>query len=791
MKDLRPNQQHNALRKLDLFFLVLGILMLFLVSVNHFRTGSSMPTASPLALQSRMDYLAIQRAYPREKIHDSDYFIGFNEMRKNSGQEKALNAPDVWRSIGPKNQAGRTISLAVHPWNPNIVYAGSASGGLWRLTITGDEPGDYSWEHIQTGYPVLGVGAIAINPKDPDVMYIGTGEVYGYQGKDGDLFGSYWMRIRGNYGIGVLKTIDGGKSWEKSIDWTRNQSRGVLSLAIDPVNPDVVFAGTTEGVYRTKNAGLTWEHIHSVVMAVDVKINPNNPNLIFASCGNLGTPGHGIYRSLDQGETWTLLTKGLPTSWTGKTKLDIFPSSPSTVYADICNQWERIGLYASEDAGKSWQLLSTMEGVDLTQNQGYFSHFVRVNPHDQNKIFIAKVGYQYSNDGGKTFTKANPDITAFVNDPTIAHVDLHAFANHPQEPDSFFIAGDGGVYLTKDGGITFRNLNNGYVSTQFYQGFACSSTDPNLAVGGMQDNGSALYLGIPDWKLHITPGDGGYAAIDPTNNDIVYASSQRLIIQRSSNRFIDIDNWEYSTPFLILDQNKQPHGTTESVAFIAPFVLAEHDKLYAATNYVYRSEDGGRTWAVTNGDRPLNELPVVAMAVAKSDTDVVYAATAPYNPLGVRPEIFITRDGGRNWANITGNLPDRYIVDIAISSVNTDIVYVALSGFGSPHLYRSLNGGLYTWENISFGLPDVPTSAIAIDPKDHRIIYLGNDLGIWVSTDFGNSWNVFREGLPEAVLVMDLSISEEARIIRAATHGNGVFERTLLPSGGKSIKKKR
>jgi photosystem II stability/assembly factor-like uncharacterized protein len=773
-----------------LLLLVIGIPLLLWISANNFTTNGKKPFNPPPPASSGMEQWAVQRAYPQKKIPDSGFFQAFEEMKRNSDREKALNASDKWQSIGPRNLAGRTISLAFHPWNPNILYAGSASGGLWRLTMTGTGVDDYTWEHVQTGYPVLGVGAIAINPEDPDIIYIGTGEVYGYQGRDGDLFGSYWMRIRGNYGIGLLKTTDGGKTWEKSIDWTRNQTRGVLSLVIDAFNPDIVFAGTTEGVYRTENTGLSWDHVLSVVMAVDVRIDPNNTKIVFASCGNLGTQGHGIYRSLDGGTTWTKLTKGLPVSWTGKTKLDIFPSSPSIIYADICNQWERVGLYISRDKGESWKLLSTLEGIDLTANQGYFSHFVRVNPNDKNKVFAAKVGYQYSEDGGKRFTRVYDNILDFIYNPAVAHVDLHAFANHPDKPDTFFMAGDGGVYITEDGGKTFRGLNKGCVSTQFYPGFASSATDPDFAVGGMQDNGTAFYLGGPDWRLHVTPGDGGYAAIDPIDNDIVYTSSQRLRIHRSSNRFSHEDDWEYSTPFLISDPDKQPHGEAESVAFIAPFILADHDKLYAATNYVYRSEDGGRTWTVTNNDIPLSELPVVAMAVAKSDTDVVYAATAPYNPLRVRPDVFVTRDGGQSWKKITANLPDRYIVDIAVSPVKPNIVYLALSGFGAPHLYRSMNGG-HSWGDVGSGLPDIPFSAVAVDPQDHRIIYVGNDLGVWVSTDFAGSWSVFREGLPEAVLVMDLSICEGSRLIRAATHGNGIFERSLLPPGGKKIKKRR
>ncbi len=164
--------------------------MLLWISANNFTTNGKKLFNPPPAASRGMEQWANQRAYPQKKIPDSGFFQAFEEMKRNADREKALNAPDKWQSIGPKNLAGRTISLALHPWNPNILYAGSASGGLWRLTITGTGVDDYTWEHVQTGYPVLGVGAIAINPEDPDIIYIGTGEVYGYQGRDGDLFGS-------------------------------------------------------------------------------------------------------------------------------------------------------------------------------------------------------------------------------------------------------------------------------------------------------------------------------------------------------------------------------------------------------------------------------------------------------------------------------------------------------------------------------------------------------------------------------------------------------------------------
>jgi photosystem II stability/assembly factor-like uncharacterized protein len=739
----------------------------------------------PPSAENGLEFWSMQRSYPAKTIPSEGFYQAFVESKLGSNRTLDRSTADVWSSIGPKNFAGRTISLALHPSNPNVVYAGSASGGLWRLTVTGDGEEDYSWERIGTGFPVLGVGSIAIDPRNSRILYIGTGEVYGYQGQDGDLFGSFWMRIRGNYGLGILKSYDGGESWQKSLDWTKQQQRGVLSLAINPAHPDIVFAGTTEGIYRSKDAGETWSCVHSVVMAVDVKIDPVSPSIVYASCGNLATDGHGIYRSKDGGDSWTKLSTGLPESWTGKAKLDIYALTPSTIYADIANQRERIGLFMSEDSGDTWELLSTLEGLDFYPGQGYYSHFVRVNPINNQKIFIAKVGYLYSEDGGRSFTMPTPDIYDFISDPTAAHGDIHAYVNFPRDPDSFYMAGDGGVHITKDGGRTFRGLNRGYVNTQFYPGFSSSKTDPNFAIGGMQDNGTAHYTGSSEWRYWVTRGDGSYSAIDPTDNDIVYQSSQWLTIYRSTNRFAN-GNSRFASPFPYYYPEEQRHPGSEYAAFIAPFVLAEHDFLYAATNYVYWSDDGGLNWTCTNSNQPLNGLPVVALGVSPLNRRAVYAATAPYSPDNVRPMFFATRDGGLSWNHLTGQLPDRYIVEIVASPHNNDVVYITLSGFGTSHLFHSINGGL-TWEDIGRGLPDVPTNAIAVDPADHNILYVGNDIGVWVSTDYGSTWNVFCEGLPEAVMVMDLSITDADRLLRAATHGNGVYERTLLPPTIKNV----
>ena len=766
------------------YFFLLTVCLFFLppIIVQELKPRIIFPSA-----QNGLEYWSMQRAYPGTNLPDNGLYEAFQQKTQNPENTAALEATDAWESIGPKNFGGRTIALALDPQNPNTVWAGSASGGLWKLNVTGPGDNDYIWSRIPTGFPVLGVGAIAVDPRDSDTIYIGTGETYGYQWQDGEAWGSFWMRIRGNYGIGILKSEDGGRTWFKSLDWTWAQQRGVMRFAFNSQNRDILFAGTTEGVFRTIDAGATWEHVLTEVMAVDLVVNPDNPDILFASCGNLGTPGHGLYRSADGGDSWTKLTGGLPEFWQGKAKLDIYQASPNVLYADIANYRERLGLFISEDSGDTWTLLNTLEDADYSTGQGYYSHFVRVNPVNRNRIFVAKVEYAGSVDGGLNFVIPNSSIYDFVTDPAVAHGDCHTFVNHPLDSDSFYMATDGGVHLTTDGGVTFRNLNNNYITTQFYPGFASSPTDPGFAIGGMQDNGTTFYNGTPDWRPWVTFGDGGYNAIDPLNENIVFTSSQFLIIYRSTNRFADAENWSYATPRMVGNSLGYRHGDSEFAAFVAPFVQAGHDLLYAATNYVYRSQDGGRTWSHLNGDQPLNGLPVVAMAVSAQNPDTVYAATAPYLPDEIKPYVFMTGDGGQTWQNITFNLPDRYVVDLVVAPKNGNIVYAALSGFGTPHLYRR-SGDASLWEDISRGLPDLPTSAVVVDPEDPKNIYAGNDLGVWVSTDYGSTWSSFSGSLPEAVLVMDLSVSESDRKIRAVTHGSGVWERSLLPPKNKNIK---
>jgi hypothetical protein len=308
----------------------------FVVNIEDSSSRKVGPTKERVRTSGAMealDFWSTSRAYPNRVIPDVGHYAAFEHSQQYlQGEVDHPASVEPWRPIGPHNIGGRTISIAFNPLNPNTVYAGSAGGGLWRSYAGG--VGIDAWDYVSTGFPVLGVNSIAVAPNDSNIIYIGTGEVYGYQNSIGGLT---IRTTRGSYGIGILKTTDAGLTWSKSLDWAYNQTRGVQAIRINPLNPNAVWAATTEGTYKSLDAGLTWTQVHNVIMANDLAINPLDTNIVFAACGNLGSLGHGIYRTTDGGATWLQLTAGLPATFGGKAQLAIYQSSPNMIFASIGN----------------------------------------------------------------------------------------------------------------------------------------------------------------------------------------------------------------------------------------------------------------------------------------------------------------------------------------------------------------------------------------------------------------------------------------------------------------------
>ncbi len=729
------------------------------------------------------------RAYPAADIPSAGFY---------SGYEKALSIPDgtrsnqvgqlsgdpegeplEWKAIGPLNGGGRTLTLAFHPDNPDIMFAGSASGGLWKTTTAG--MGAQAWTRVDTGHPALGVSSIAFEPGNSNVMYIGTGEVYNHRAA-GDLAAS--RSTRGSYGIGILKSEDGGQTWTKSLDWSYNQRQGVWAVRVNPARPNVVWAATTEGIYKSVDSGATWILRLGVDMATDLVIHPQYPSVVLVACGDLESPNRGIYRTTNGGKHWSQITGGgLPLDFKGKIKFGVTPADPNVVYASIGNgfDWQNqqdnfTWLFRSDDFGESFTLKNT---TDYSRYQGWYSHDVAVHPTNPDEIICIGISVWKSIDGGSTLNqiastggKYRGDIPP--GDPEgnsgYTHSDHHDVIYHPTNHSAFYLASDGGVFRSLDGGGTYRSINGGLQTQQFYGGTYSSATDPGLAMGGLQDNGSTMYLGDSRWFRGVYGGDGGWCAIDPDDPNVVFATSQVLNVVRSVNGGNNFTN-------------VSPPDLGGDVTFIAPFILSPTDsmKLYAGDSYFFLSFNRGDDWLAGNGGDQIDGNPLLLISPAPSDGEVVYAATIP----GVgRGGVYRTDDGGATFSDITGSIPDRYPGDLTVDPNDEATVYLTMSGFGSSHVFKSIDFG-NTWVDIDGGkLPDVPTMAVIVDPLYPNHVYVGNDVGVFVTFNEGDSWYRLSSGLTEAALISDLGISSSNRKLRAFTHGQGVFEHDLI--GGRT-----
>ncbi len=704
-----------------------------------------------------------QRAYPALTIDMERYANAYEQMRTQMATQKT-SSNHQWEALGPKNFGGRTLFLAFNPQNASTLFAGAAGGGLWRSYSTG--VGANAWQHVPVGFPVVGVAAIALAPNDTNVIYIGTGEVYNYQ----NVGTGFSVRLtRGTYGIGILKSTDYGATWVKSLDWAYDDMRGVQDIVVNPLHPNTVWAATSEGTYVSYDAGATWILKHNVLMATDIEMHPTDTSLIFIASGNLGSAGNGIYRTQNGGNTFTQLTSGLPASYSGKTMLSFSPSTPTTIYASIGDSLNGKGLYRSNNSGNTWALVNSL---DYPLYQGWYSHDVAVSPVDPNFLMCVGVDSYRSTNSGTNLNQRSYWYKWDLNATTVGgsegpndymHGDIHHILFKPGGDSIIYFATDGGVFRTLNRALTFEGCNGSYQTQQFYANFSNSATDSLFAIGGMQDNATAIYEGNAGWR-RVIGGDGMSTAIDQTNDNKVYASYQYLNVYRSDDK---AQSFNYLSNL--------PTGNAANTNFNGIYEVCEFSPnyVYAARDLVYQSVDYGASWITM---APLDGNPINTIAIDPNDCERIYVGTTPrINPPA---KIFKSTNGGNSWTNVTGILPDRFPMDIAIHPVNNDILYAVYSGFGTPHIYKSTNGAA-TWTALT-GLPDVPTNTVVIDPLYPDYVYVGNDFGVYYSPDGGNSWNTFNDGLTDATLVMHMSISHANRKLRIATHGKGIWERPLI-----------
>jgi photosystem II stability/assembly factor-like uncharacterized protein len=710
-------------------------------------------------------------AQKRKKTNQSDPTLSFSNNLYD-GLE--------WRSIGPF-RGGRSSAVTGVSGQPNLFYFGATGGGVWKTNDAGN-----SWENLSDGYFGGSVGAVAVSTWDPNVIYVGGGEV----------------TVRGNVssGYGMWKSVDGGETWENK---GLPDSYHVVRIKIHPKNPDLVYAAvmgnlykptTTRGIYRSKDGGDHWEKVlfaNENAGAVELVMDPNNPRVLYASTWRIkrtpyslesGGLGSALWKSTDGGDHWANISnhEGLPKGTWGISGVTVSPVNSDRLWVLVENK--NGGVFRSDDAGLTW--IKTNSERKLRQRAWYYTK-IFADTQDEDRVYVMNVRYHRSKDGGKTFETYNAP-----------HGDHHDLWIAPEDNQRLIIGDDGGAQISYDGGENWSSYGN-QPTAQFYR-VTTDNSFPYKIYGAQQDNSTVRidhrtegrYIGESDWES-TAGGESAHIAIDPENNNIVYGGSYggyltRVNHETSERRGINV--WP---------DNPMGHGA-EGMKYRFqwnfPIFFSPHNakRLYTASNVLHVTMDEGQSWEIISPDLTRNDPTKLGSSggpITQDNTSVeyyctIFAATESYHEEGViwtgsdDGLIHVTRDAGKNWKNVTPpNMPEWMMINsIEINPFEKGGVYVAGTkyklGDFKPYLYMTTDYGA-TWKEITKGIADNHfTRVVRADPKRKGLLYAGTETGMYLSFDNGSSWKPFQQNLP-IVPITDLAIKDNNLI--AATQGRSFW----------------
>jgi photosystem II stability/assembly factor-like uncharacterized protein len=718
------------------------------------------------------DWFLGPRAWPLEVIPEGRFEAAFQQLRleKALGTDRLSGGGLTWEEAGPYNIGGRVTALAVVPGG-QTVYLGAAAGGVFKSLN-----GGVNWTPVFDEYGAFSIGAVALDPTDPQTVYVGTGEAN--------------ASVDSYDGAGLFRSRDGGQTWQHL---GLAETRRIARVAVDPSEPQRVFVaamggqfstGPDRGLYRSEDGGQSFQKVlflNDSTGVCEVVIHPTSPETVYAatwervrrpSYRRAYGPGCGIWRSADHGTSWQRLQAGLPapSDSVGRIALAIATSRPSTVYAQIVEgfisgttmDYGGRGLYRSEDGGESWTRRDLAGFTDLFGGFGWYFGDMAVDPANPEKLYALGVEMAQSIDGGALWSPVTGN----------AHVDFHAVWIDPGQPGRIYVGNDGGFYRTESGaGSWVKSVD--LPITQFYAG-SIDPSNPQRLIGGTQDNGSMITAGDPRAWSFIFGGDGFYCLIHPDDPNIVFAEYQFCSYGTGPRRSVNGGaSFAGAPPGFV---------TTERYNWNAPFVMNPRNPnvLLAGSYRVYRSLDNGRTYGgispnlTTNPPAAVVYGTISTLAISAADTSLYFAGTDD-------GKVWRSQDRGANWQDITAGLPRRSVTRVTPDPLNPQVVYVTLSGFNldeaAAHVYRSADRGM-TWAPIDGNLPDIPANDLLVDPADTRTLYLATDIGVWASRDLGAGWFPLGVGMPVQT-VFDLTLHAPSRTLVAATHGRSQWRLDL------------
>ena len=756
-----------------LLLFVMSILMLLSNSHNLIKHATHQTQISDVVEngpdQQPAEWAWERRTFPYYKA-DAESFR--QEMVK--AQEMRALAPK--RGVqevsfaGPTNIGGRMTDIEFNPSDPNIVYAGAATGGVFKSTDMG-----VNWTPVFDAQANLSVGDIGIDPNNPDVIYVGTGEANGGHN---------------NFpGGGIYKSSDAGANWQLlGLENTVSIGR----VIVDPNNSNRVFVAAEgsyftpnpeRGVYRSDDGGATWENVLFVsdsTGVIDIILDPMNPNRLIAATwervrrpggSHLYGPSSGLYKSLDGGDSWTYIdptSVGLPNAQTqnvGRIGIALCASQPDIVYAEYTDGSTYLGLYKSTDFGETWSNADPdMEIADGVSTFSWYFGQVRVHPTNPDIVYVLDVAFMRSTNGGATW----PIIYGYYDGPYDFHVDQHALAMNPNNPDYLISGNDGGLFISTNGGVDLTKVADLPVS-QFYE-IGLDRNNPERMYGGLQDNGTVRRLteNTDNWQS-IYGGDGFYVLVDYTNPDIIFAESQNGALGKS------IDGGYYFNNATVGINSSEPTNWS------TPVVMDPNNPniMYYGTNHVYRSTNGANYWTsispdLTEGMTGYRPGTISTMAVSSLNSNLIWVGTSD-------SKVWVSTDNGDNWTDVSATLPHRWVSRVVADPLEENTAYATFTGLKwadpEPHVFRTTNAG-ETWEDISGNLPDAPVNAFAVDPIMNNYLFVGTDLGAYYSDDLGDHWQYLDADFP-MVTTYDLKIHATDHYLAIGTYGRSMYKLDL------------
>ena len=748
-------------------------------------------------------------AEARERMRAMQRYSTVAEASRLQGSEALLDASTprsleasplgVWKFLGPGNIGGRTRVLVVDPADPQVMYTGGVSGGLWKTTTAGAE-----WVPIGDDLANIAINSLVMHPTDRNTLYAGTGEGYFREVQRGT-----GLPLRGD---GIFVTHDAGETWTRLPSTANADFHYVNDLAISTHDPSRVYAATRTGVWRSTDSGASWSRVVPVTVmggCLDLAWRGDTGgDYLFASCGTFEQATVYRAKNAQSDAAWEAV---LSEPDMGRTTLAIAPSNPSIIYALSASnqpgfrQQGLLGVFRSNENGDAGTWSARVRNTDpgyasmmLTNliaaygdrcnntgtsyvTMGWYCNTIAVDPKDPERVWTAGVDLFRSDDGGATWGIASYWWATQGGHPSYVHADQHAIVFHPQYDGASnrtaWFTNDGGIFRTADARgevatgeramcdaanskMAFTPLNNSYGVTQFYHGAV--SPDGRTFIAGAQDNGTLMGSTDrgPNRWWDVVGGDGGYVAFDPQNPDTIYAEYQFANIYRSTNGGLSF--------------RRIRSGLVDDFLFITPFTLDPNDPrcLWTGGLKMWRTVNRGDNWQPASAPLP---AAVSAVAVQPGNGNVVLAGTSAGHI--VRTDDAAAAGPATQWA--VAQPREGFVSSIAFDPTDPNTVYATYAGFGGDHVWMSTDAGR-TWAPRNSTLPDIPVHSLAVDPTRPNRLYLGTDLGVFVSLDRGLTWAVentgFANAVTETVLVAQ---GEYGPAVYAFTHGRGAWRAEL------------